>query len=236
MIIENEYGRVDFDVDFSKHKKIGISFSGGCDSTLMLYFLLTMVEEDDVDVQIIPVTGINLEKGKWKLLRSQEILDHLLSEFPNAARKVGERLVHYNYTQREYGTHVEDLARDGVIDIQLYALTKNPPIEVMEKHDLMRRREVSRDDFMDVDNLCRDTAEGPCYDVFRNIDKRWVAQCYHDYGLMEHIYPLTASCERLRTTPDMLHNEEPCGHCWWCREKKMAFGSYDGGVTEIKGR
>lgn len=231
MIIENKYGIVNFDIDFSKYKKIGISFSGGCDSSLLLYLLLRMVDDTYPDVEIIPITGITINKGKWKLFRSQEILDYYRSQFFNLKNIIKDRLVDYNWTQEEYGKYVATLAKNNIIDIRLFALTKNPPYNVMEQHDLVRKRETSRDGFVNFERMFIETKIGPIYDVFRNVDKRWIAQCYHDFGLMDHIYPLTVSCERLRETSDMIDNEEPCRHCWWCREKKMAFGTYDGGVV-----
>lgn len=231
MIIENKYGKVELYLDFTKYKKIGMSFSGGCDSTLLFYLLLKMFEKESPDAEIIPITGITVNKGKWKLLKSQEIMDYYLQEFFSIKNKIKERIVDYNWSQEDYGKFVKQLAKDGIIDIRLFALTKNPPYEIMEKHDLLRKREIIRDGFVKENKIFTETKYGPIYDVFRNVDKRWIAQCYHDFGLMDHIYPLTVSCERLRETPDMINNEEPCKHCWWCREKKMAFGSYDGGVV-----
>ena len=231
MIIENSYGTVNYTIDFKKYKKIGLSFSGGCDSTLLFYYTLKMFRELKPDAMIIPITGINLDKGLWKKYRSQKILDILLEEFKDIKHQITERYIDYNWEQREYGDFVKVLLREKIIDIRLFALTANPPYDVMEKHDLLRKREISRDgppaeDMPDF----RITDSGPVYDVFRRIDKRWIAEEYYLNNLMENIYPLTASCERLRNTPNMLNNEQPCKHCWWCREKKMAFGTYDGGV------
>lgn len=230
MIIQNQYGSVQLLIDFKKYKKIGISFSGGCDSTLLLYFLLKIFHEKNPESEIYPITGIATNKGKWKLLRSQQILDDLINQFPSTKNKVKDRIIHYNTSQMEYRKFTRKLCSKSIIDIRLFALTKNPPYEVMEKHDLLRKREILRDE--EEPEIYRPyEITGSIYEPFRNVDKRWIAQCYHDYGLMSSIYPLTMSCERVRDTPQMFDNEEPCRHCWWCREKKMAFGTYDGGVT-----
>lgn len=229
MIIVNEYGKVEFNLDFQKYKKIGMSFSGGCDSTLLFYFLLKNISEKNSECEIYPITGITTNKGRWKLLRSQQIMDDLVNRFPAIKNKVKDRIINYNTSQMEYRLFTRSLY-PKTIDIRLFALTKNPPYEVMEKHDLLRKREILRDE--EEPEIYRPyEITGSIYEPFRNVDKRWIAQCYHDYGLMKDIYPLTVSCERLRDTPQMFDNEEPCRHCWWCREKKMAFGTYDGGVT-----
>lgn len=228
MIITNQYGTVDFQIDFTKHKKIGLSFSGGCDSTLLFYYTLKMFQELQPDAEIVPITGITLDKGLWKKDRSQFLLDSLLAEFPDVANKVTERYIDYNWSQEEYGKFVEALYLNKIIDIRLFALTRNPPTDVMIKHDLMRDREIKRD----INGApIMHTPYGIVYDVFRNVDKRWIAEEYKKNDLMEYIFPQTASCERKRIDPHMIGNKEPCKHCWWCREKKMAFGMYDGGIT-----
>lgn len=227
MIIENSYGKVNYSIDFSKYKKIGLSFSGGCDSTLLFYLTLKMFRDLKPDAVIVPITGITLNKGLWKKDRSQKILDILLEEFSDVKSQVTERYIDYNWSQEEYGNFVKALADNKIIDIRLFALTANPPYEIMKNHDLLRKRETLRDG---LGQNFIETSSVPVYDVFRNVDKRWVAEEYYFNGLMPTIYPLTVSCERLRDTRDMLNNELPCKHCWWCREKKMAFGMYDGGV------
>ena len=78
-------------IDFNKYKKIGISFSGGCDSTLLLYLLLKMFEEQNPNSYIIPITGVTINKGKWKLIKSQEILDYFICEFNSIKNKILER-------------------------------------------------------------------------------------------------------------------------------------------------
>ena len=46
---------------------------------------------------------------------------------------------------------------------------------------------------------------------------------------MDELFPITASCVAYAKKTN--HFSEPCKECWWCREKKWAFGMYDGNVT-----
>ncbi len=232
VIIENQYGSVDFSIDFSKYKKIGLKFSGGCDSTLLLYLLLSEIVDSKTDVKIIPITAINTNKGKWKLLRSQEILDYLITqEFPGVEHRVEERQVIYITDQQELRDFGKQLIENEIIDLDVVGMTCNPPHDIMTNTNLLDERPIGRDRQKEPFKSMRFDGSCDVYFPFVNVDKRWIAQCYHDFGLMDIIYPLTVSCERLRETSDMQHNEEPCGHCWWCREKKMAFGMLDFGAT-----
>jgi hypothetical protein len=227
--ITNQYGTVNF--DWKHYKKIMLSFSGGTDSALLLWLSLMELEnKKDTTIQVF--TGITPNKGKFKQLTSQEIFDFMRLKFFNVSDRVFDRIIMYNYTQDELRDEQIRLQDLGMFDLRIYALTSNPPYEIMEKYDLLRKRIEKRD----IEKkkkmwVIDDVTHGPMYQPFVNVDKRWIAQCYHDFDLMDHIYSLTISCERPRETPDMLNSEEPCRHCWWCREKKMAFGTYDGGVV-----
>jgi len=232
MIIENEFGVVDFDLDFEKFKRIGVSFSGGADSTLLFWLLMSVVEKEMPDVEITPLTGVTPQKGKFKQFTSGATIDRLRDDFPNATRLRRPRRIIYNRTQDELAEWHEKLLDDGEFDVILYGLTRNPPIDVMKQHNLIEER-IERRDFETGDKEIWKQLGGSSeniYEPFANIDKRWIGQCYRDFDLMLY-YMNTISCERLRDTPDMTHSEEPCKHCWWCREKKMAFGMYDGGVV-----
>jgi hypothetical protein len=220
VIIKNEFGEVDMDV--RDHRNILVSFSGGVDSTLMFWLLLHTISPDE-GIVFHTLTGVTPQKGKFKQLTSQQNFDNLREDFPN--HTILDRHIIYNKTQIEVGDYTIDLQKRGVVDLRLFGLTRNPPYDIMEEHDLLRKREIIRDE--DCERWRTDEA-GVFFEPFRNIDKRWVAQCYKDFGLMGRYYNNTISCERLRETPDMMNNEDPCGHCWWCREKKMAFGMLDG--------
>ena len=229
MQISNRYGNVEY--DWKDYKKILFSFSGGADSTLLLWLSMNELRnKPDTILQVF--TGVTPYKGMFKQFTSQENFDRIRSEFPDVADRVPDRIIMYNNTQDELGDEQLRLQRTGQYDLRIYALTQNPPYEVMLAHNLLDERVEDRDDHVEKHewmlhkNL---TPPVPMFQPFINIDKRFVAQCYEDFDLWR-FYNNTISCERLRNTPDMVNNEEPCGHCWWCREKMMAFGMLDGGL------
>ena len=224
MIITNKYGTVN--LDWKEHKKLILSFSGGSDSTLLMYLTMKKMQKmTDVTLQVI--TAVTPYKGKFKQFTSQENFDRMRREF-NLGDRIYDRITFFNQTQEEIGFKCAEIQKKNNHDLTIFALTANPPYDIMEKYDLLRRRVEDRDPvkFMQEWYKFEDTMQ---YVPFRNVDKRWVAQCYQDFDLWR-FYNNTISCERLRQTPDMLYSEEPCGHCWWCREKMMAFGMLDGGL------
>jgi hypothetical protein len=220
VIVENKFGKVDLDI--KHYKDILVSFSGGADSTLMYWLLLAGIAPE-CDVTFHTLTGVTPQKGRFKQFTSQQNFDNLREDFPH--HNILDRHIIYNKTQIEVGNYATAMQQNGTVDLRLFGLTRNPPHDIMKANDLMYKREPVRDE--DGDPWRTDHA-GAFFEPFRNIDKRWVAQCFIDFGLMDRYYNNTISCERLRETVDMSHNEDPCGHCWWCREKKMAFGILDG--------
>ena len=69
----------------------------------------------------------------------------------------------------------------------------------------------------------------PFYCRLEYLDKRFVAEMYEQFNLMDNLFPITASCVEYADKTDYF--TKPCKKCWWCREKKWAFGAYDGCLT-----
>jgi len=226
MIIENKYGKVEF--DWKDYKKILISVSGGADSTLLLWLSLNLLEtKKDTILQVF--TGVTPHKGKFKQFTSQENFDMMREEFSHLKDRVPDRMIMYNDTQEELGDEQFRLLKEKMFELLIYGVTSNPPYNVMVNHNLLDERVEKRDVEYKKNEWVYDLNNQPgvMYRPLINVDKRFIAQCYEDFDLWR-FYNNTISCERLRETPDMKFSEEPCGHCWWCREKMMAFGMLDG--------
>ena len=55
------------------------------------------------------------------------------------------------------------------------------------------------------------------YSPFINLNKKDIASMYADLKIME-VFLASRSCE------DATHIGTHCGKCWWCDERKWAFG------------
>lgn len=52
---------------------------------------------------------------------------------------------------------------------------------------------------------------------FRNVNKQKIAEIYDHLGITDTLFPVTVSCTK---NTDGTH----CDNCWWCSERKWAFG------------
>jgi hypothetical protein len=93
----------------------------------------------------------------------------------------------------------------------------NPPIEVMKQHKMFyRKAERIRDpDSRKVQMAYK------LYHPYINVDKKFVADIYKTYNLMNTLFPLTRSCVGREEETDNYTKE--CHKCFWCYEKRWAF-------------
>jgi len=228
MIYKNQYGIVDFWTphNLERFSKIGINLSGGCDSSLLLFFTLKELKPHQT---IIPITGVHNARPAniWNV---EEIVLLMRELFPD--KNIGEHAIdHYDKDfekdkVNKHREHEQRLWDSKTIEVLFHGRTANPPVEEAETHNLTFKRESQRDGnekFVYHENHNR-----PFYVPFNNVDKRFIAENYKKFNLMEELFPITGSCVGYAEATDNF--SKPCRVCWWCREKKWAFGMYDGGV------
>lgn len=191
---------------------IGIWLSGGADSALGLYLL----QMYNTNTTILPLHGMDIRRwkdGQTKLSEgaTEDIIKVIRKRQPEKSHLLHDMYC-FDYekedweTKAKYHQPVEDgLRADGTIQVALNFVTKNPPIKL---HDQQEPR--------------RDNKKAKVRRPFARRDKKWVASLYEEYDLMEDLFPLTVSC--------ISPWDEPCKQCFWCKEKKWAFGMYDGGI------
>ena len=145
-----------------------------------------------------------------------------------------------NHEQLLKAKHIEDnevaLFNAGEIDVIFAGISQNPPWRKLpENHPLRKKREKNREannGFLEKwlygGTHKRDIKlwyHRPLY----NHDKSKVREMYYKFEMMHDIFPLTESCIGQAEATNFF--TEPCKKCWWCHEKKWAFGLYDGAVV-----
>lgn len=193
-------------------KNVGIKVSGGADSAILLYSLVQYNKLSNNYWNLIPMSYINDKKPYTEIWA------------PRVVSKVSE-LTGYKFTSHiissvngdnfieEQQTKHDSFFTDGIIDVSFYGETMNPPPEVGETNNNCRAIE------RDVQASTRRSTYS--FRPFRNINKKDIADIY-TYFDVHQLFEHTRSCELVTT--DRIQLLEHCGNCWWCHERKWAFG------------
>tara|TARA_Y100000004_G_scaffold154627_1_gene178846 strand:- start:233 stop:940 length:708 start_codon:yes stop_codon:yes gene_type:complete len=234
MIYESDNGRVEFWDPYPRlntFENIGINLSAGTDSALLMFFTCRELEKRNSNQKIIPITGVhNLRPNN--IWNAEEIVLLFKEWFPSV--KWGEHQINrYDKDNQKdkpnkHLEHEISLREKKIVDIILHGRTANPSLEEAKKHNLLYKREERRDRHGNKRKVYHENHNRPFYCPFEFVDKKFISDMYHQYNLMDELFPITASCVAYAKTTN--HFSEPCKECWWCREKKWAFGMYDGGI------
>jgi len=218
MKFENIYGTVDVlpDLELYNNKIIGLSMSGGADSTMLCILISKVIEYHQLNTEIQPYNGYD----QWAPLDSaglENIVKFIKEMFPtvsiNSPMTVmfdtkGDPVKDKNFYIRPF---VKELYDKNFIDIVVPGLTSGPPLEEQQKFDLVDGQQLIQrlPGYRLWDELERvDISLAP----LKAVDKRFILQCYKDFGLTE-LFDMTQSCT---------HPKGNCGRCWWCKERAWA--------------
>lgn len=256
MIISHNQYSIDFlkDVNLNDHDSVGISLSGGTDSTMVFYLLCKYAPQ----LSIVPFTMI--EEGHptarpnniWHV---DEICLYMKEKFPKVnikdvkeckfnpkdpilykealdhiKRKIVSGIEPYGYVKSLATTNFRNKLIDaGEFSLVCSGISMNPPVEDQKKYMFTRvepRRNQSKDNVTNIKNKIVLGKKIVHHNPFINSHKKVIAAFYHKYNLMDDLFPLTSSCVGTATTTDFF--TKPCEVCFWCQEKMWAFGYYDG--------
>jgi len=228
------------------HKKVVVDVSGGTDSSLCLYFVCLYIREHnrtDVEVTIrhcidryrVPYSYDNCAKfifDKFEKEFSDIKFNRHLFSFIELQPTVTKTIVSENDKL--------DLVKTQGYQCFFSSKTANPSKEIQEKNGMwgsgLKHRELDNanklklykafdNDLIETDNIetCRYINNKP----LMRVNKSFVADWYFKIPFLKDIiFPLTASC----VCSDPIITKvwtQPCKTCWWCKEKKWAFGKYD---------
>jgi len=221
----------DFATQEKLPEKLAVSISGGCDSSLMLYCLCKTLMEHKLHKKIslypfnINMLDIKIaENSKLPTQRCYEIISEM---FPEINFPLGLSFIDAWYFSCGKGPYAK---RDTVrkyrgkflkkhnINHFITGGTGNPPLGTSKRLDKL----ISESDTISVrDSIDYKNLKGL---PFSKVNKKFVATIYEQENLMYDLFPNTVSCT-------YVHQHGPCKRCYWCEEKKWAFGMYDGCVT-----
>jgi tRNA(Ile)-lysidine synthase TilS/MesJ len=184
---------------------VGVSCSGGADSSILLYLLMKHTSHKIY----IFTTGDN-QKNRKNVLAATRVIEKCIELTGNSNIEH-----HISYTDvHSWETTFPKLERyllNGDVDCVYTGITSNPP-----ESQLTPNKEINRDP--SIEKRIWYLGNHAC-SPFYNIDKKKISQLYKQEGLIDTLFPLTRSCE---TIDDIGLNH--CGNCWWCKEREWAFG------------
>jgi 7-cyano-7-deazaguanine synthase in queuosine biosynthesis len=188
---------------------IGISCSGGVDSSLLLYILMANCTDT---IHIFTLS--NDRKGRANAVIVPKVIERCIQLTGNL-----NVIQHSYYAADQIENTLFDVPREYLknktISCIFFAITANPPTDVVftaqgseqsNRDPSTIKKEIEHDGFL--------------YQPFVNKDKKTIADIYKQLNLMETLFPVTRSCEQI----GKLEYYDHCGKCWWCEERQWGFG------------
>ncbi len=221
---------IDFFNFNTKNVKIGIAVSGGADSALLLYLTAKHIK----DAEIIPWSGYEIENKNYgfrpfTIYDAKNVVDVVRNKLPDA--NISQHYI-WSYDRRGQNKkiYMKDEAKkcldNGIIDLYVSGRTANPPKEILYEIE----KKLSEHTPGPIDTSRSHThLERPSdtyYAPFININKKVISSLYQKYNCMKDLFSVTQSCVGWSHQTNWF--TEPCKQCFWCHERKWAFGRYDG--------
>jgi hypothetical protein len=202
---------------------IGVSISGGADSALLLYMLMSNV------TQPIHIYNMWSSSRKFSFAKSIDNVIAVCSKLTGNVNYTVHKVQVEPKESIEFCVNMLSNALNKDIDIIYLGLTKFPPKQVylqfeqqqQDWHNEFRSDEIVHPLFGLTINEGPDTSsslDNRAYVPLFNYNKKDIARLYKLFDLENTLLPVTRSCE------DDDHPDSHCGKCWWCQERLWAFG------------
>lgn len=218
MILEHDGVVVDFFEKFPKDQNnIGLQFSGGADSSLILYLLVKMIQnsENSDNRRIYPIVAHDISAPEVKAYDVAENVIKWIEEKTKCNFIHPISITPYYSELREKTEPIRAnrayLKQRYECEFTLDGITLGMPNDPRQ----------STCEWGEDDKISKLNALYPHQFPLSTVNKGFVAAQYKKLGI-EELSNITNSCTTSSATP--------CKECWWCRERYWAFGSYDGGL------
>ena len=187
----------------------GILCSGGADSSLLLY-ILAKYSKHPLHV----FTLANHGKKFSNTTHATQVVNYVIN------RTQRFNIVHHIYyskeqTEKELSVYPLSFLKHTIQELYI-GDTSYPPDEINKSFAIHGIDKIQDSVDRSYGNT-RETKIGPFVYPFTNYTKKTIADFYEKERLQE-MFPLTRSCESKDVT------DTHCGVCWWCNERRWAFG------------
>lgn len=224
---------INFDIP-EKFNKILVNCSGGADSTILLYIIIDyLMKNNRRDARVNVTTCANDYKHRWNARKTADVINWIIdyTGYDNFD-------MHYTYYRsrqdHKYFHEIErNLLRDKRVDLIVSGITSNPLTETTVRDKTGKEVDLLVTGLTDrnIGEDEKDFKEGAgyaYYKPFHRVDKKFISSMYRQYNVMP-LFDITRSCEAVPDSDaafDPEFEKQPCGTCWWCLERKWAFGRF----------
>lgn len=190
---------------------LGITLSGGVDSSLLLYILMKNTTDT-----IHAYTLATVEKNRTEATVAATVIGRCIDLTGNS-----RVIQHTQFVDKKSKGGLDDRAKEDFrnkkINMIYAADTGLYSDEVAKTFKYDSEMYTERDP-----NVVRPVYSpgGKFHFPFFNIHKQDIRDIYLELGIRDTLFPLTRSCDSLTLL------EGHCGDCWACEERFWGFGSY----------
>ena len=206
------------------------NISGGADSAILLYILCDYLQKQKRDVKINCLTLSFDRRYRWQNKRAANIIEYVISNLNFYNIKNHHTIYHHGFSDVPLNAYQKDQWIEGKFDILMGGNTANPRWDTDIETKDGNRVNLWTTNCPTIEGRNQDNIDQwiyrdgyGYYSPFANVDKRFVADMYIQYGV-EDLLTLTRSC-----CSDIPDTEPPCGVCWSCAERKLIWGDWNYG-------
>jgi 7-cyano-7-deazaguanine synthase in queuosine biosynthesis len=195
---------------------IGITMSGGADSSLLCYILMKYATG--------PIHIINFSAQYHQWASPGNVADVVGFCIDNTGFDSSNVIMNTYFVPRRTPDavkhRVENYIQQKIVSLVYGATTSTPPEEDLSSFKVRTHYFIAESR---NPNITRSLYEPfGYYRPFFNIDKKQIKRMYDELGITDTLFPITRSCDNPKVKTGHCN-----GKCWWCEERKWAFGTYE---------
>ena len=197
-------------------KAIGLNLSGGVDSAFTYYCLLKTIHDKGLQTHVYPIHGVDTawpSHKSWE--KALQVRDWVVGKFN--ILKIDGRAEPISIFPYEKKLDVNKLSFFSPVLEYMKRRYEIEEVIFSDSQGMPDNPRPTDDAYMLLDYQKKNPLRYP----LAHIDKKFIAGQYEELGIQE-LSNITGSC--------ITGLYPPCKQCWWCEERKWAFGTYDGGV------
>lgn len=212
------------------YKSVCVNMSGGADSAILFFVIAKYIQDYRPDIRLSVATQNEANKNYYMGKNTREIIDFVIKELD--FKNFDTHYIYYSDKQsRELSDNfIDKMLSSNIIDLFIGGTTMPPLCEGPALVEIDGKevdiKELSNAQLTYDERVSKPiwNSKKTMYKPFVKIDKSFIVDIYNLYNLQDTMFPKTKSCTTLATNHMFVGDFDHCGQCWWCLERKWAFG------------